>query len=441
MGFLAFVAYLTMGYLIINSRQLGHYVRICDRQQIESQRIAYLGLQLAQAPTPMERAAYRAQLKEESDDLVRTEDSLSRQGSVLFAAAQISPQLLPLYFSEPEHLDKEIRAYVEVARRIVLAPDGSLAPSNPDLRLIQEKSNNELLDGLDKGVELVRSNWQVQRQRLLWAQLVVLVFTLFTLLLVGALVFRPMVEMIAVETRQLISSEHQLSAVLDTVSEAIFSTDEQGKILSANNEAVRLWNYEVKNLLGQSLDHLFLSPGFFARACAHCLEQDTLTPIEAEAITKNGRRFPAEVSLDHTVVDGAVVYILAGRDITDRQQFQNRLLDSKEMAEAANRAKSEFLANMSHEIRTPLNGVIGMTDLLLETELTPTQHDYIRTVRDSSEILLALLNDVLDLSRIEAGQFSLRPEPFDLRTCVEEALDVLAPQALEKKTGPRLSYP
>ncbi len=166
----------------------------------------------------------------------------------------------------------------------------------------------------------------------------------------------------------------------------------------------------------------------------------------------DGQEFFVEVSLSPMVSNGHQVIFCSWRDISERKRVQAKIQETNRQlgeaisrandlavqADAANRAKSQFLATMSHEIRSPMNGIIGMTGLLLDTDLSAEQRRYVKIVRTSGDSLLAILNDILDFSKIEAGKMALEEIDFNLRVTIEDSMDILSIKAREKNI--RLSY-
>jgi two-component system sensor histidine kinase/response regulator len=190
-----------------------------------------------------------------------------------------------------------------------------------------------------------------------------------------------------------------------------------------------------EEVIGKSLNG-FVHPDDLQRVQDLAIRRQRGEPVadkyEFKALRKDGTPVCLENSVAKTIYKGEVASISFFRDVTDRKRAEEELRKSKEAAETANIAKSEFLANMSHEIRTPMNGIIGMTDLALSTDLTKEQRDYLEMVKLSADSLLALLNNILDLSKIEAHHMELEEIDFDLRITLENACEVLAVKAHEK---------
>jgi PAS domain S-box-containing protein len=230
----------------------------------------------------------------------------------------------------------------------------------------------------------------------------------------------------------------RLRALIDNVPDYMYVKNVDCRFLVANRSvAQQMGAKSPEELLGKS------DFDFYPRELAETFFNDERKVILSGQAEVNRE----EVGLDP---EGNVTHVLTtqvplrdkhgqviglagvGRDITQLKKVQEEMRKAREAAEAASRAKSEFLANMSHEIRTPLNGVIGMTDLTLETRLTPEQRDYLETVKVSADSLLTVINDILDFSKIEAGKIDLEAIEFNLRDSLEAALKTMALRADEK---------
>ncbi|KIC10839.1 histidine kinase [Leisingera sp. ANG-M1] len=230
---------------------------------------------------------------------------------------------------------------------------------------------------------------------------------------------------------------HRLSLVAKHASDSIILTDAELRILWVNDAFTRATGYAGSEAIGRTPSDLLDGPntdlGVIREMNRH-KESGTRYHNEVLNYTKSGD----EVWFDTNIVpvagkDGKVDLIIGiERDITRSKQRERELAEAKQAAEMADRAKSEFLANMSHEIRTPMNGIIGMADLLAEAELSPDDQQNVDTIRNSAQALLKIINDILDLSRLEAGKFSISEEDFDLRECISAAAGLFRPKALEK---------
>ncbi|MBF0624137.1 MAG: PAS domain S-box protein [Magnetococcales bacterium] len=238
--------------------------------------------------------------------------------------------------------------------------------------------------------------------------------------------------------------EAHLRSILDHALDAIVTLDKDGRITEFNPAATALFGYSQEEAIGQMAADLIIPPElrkFHSAALANQVNHARRTGrsprinrrVEFQGLRADAERIDLEVGLTAISRNGELCFTAFMHDITDRKQLLKSLKDTLEVAESANRAKSEFLANMSHEIRSPMNAIIGMTDLVLNTQLSPEdQRENLQIVLRSAESLLALINGILDLSKLEAGQIVLERIPFDLRNQVENACETLAIRAHQK---------
>ena len=210
----------------------------------------------------------------------------------------------------------------------------------------------------------------------------------------------------------------------------------EGTTVFVNPSVSRVSGYQAEEIVGKNWWQT-LYPGdeyHQVEQLFEHMEHANVSEYEMTLTTKTGeKRIVAWSSINRLDDQGNLIEVIGiGNDITERKQMEQDLQAAKDTAEAASRSKSEFLATMSHEIRTPMNGVIGMTSLLLDTDLNVEQQEYAKTVRNSANALLTIINDILDFSKIEAGKMETEPISFDLRTAIEEMVELLVPATAER---------
>ncbi|MBN9614835.1 MAG: hypothetical protein BGO25_01535 [Acidobacteriales bacterium 59-55] len=254
------------------------------------------------------------------------------------------------------------------------------------------------------------------------------------------------------QTRAIVLAEAKFRELIENAPDAILQVDPNGKILVANHTAEVMFGYTREELLSKNVDVLVPSAarGRHVEHRASFAKSPKVRPMgrgmELSALRKDGIEIPVEISLSPSQRDDGVNVTAVIRDVSDRRQteIQMRSLQENYMvelearqreAERLNLLKSEFLASMSHELRTPLHTIMGFSELLGEEgegALNSKQKRYLQHIREDSEHLLELINDVLDLSKIEAGAMSLRIEHISLADAVSDAVNAIRPNAIMK---------
>ncbi len=215
--------------------------------------------------------------------------------------------------------------------------------------------------------------------------------------------------------RNLRLSESKLNSIFDSAPEGIVVIDTRGTIIQANVAAAAMFGFEHAELLGQNVGILMAAGNrarhakdidtYLTTGVAHMLNR----PRVLDGCRKDGSTFPLRLSVTETRVDDELYFTGVMQDFTQIKANEAQLIEARNKAEVANRLKGEFLANMSHEIRTPMNGIVGMTQLVLDTELQPQQREHLSLAKESANHLLFIINDILDFSKIESGALELEP--------------------------------
>jgi PAS domain S-box-containing protein len=309
-------------------------------------------------------------------------------------------------------------------------------------QIVSTGQGQKLMDAIRAQIQAMqgeeRNLLAVREQRSRQSYRVTVLTILFSLAsglgLVATLVY--LVQRRRAERKQAERWQARLAAIVESSGDAILSKDLDGVIQTWNTGARRLFGYEAEDVIGRPVT-LLLPPERLqeeSQILARVRSGQPVENMETVRVTKDGKRI--DISLTVSPVKDRNGRIIGAskiaRDITDRKRLEAELKAAKEAAEAANAAKSQFLANMSHELRTPMNAIVGMTDLALGEDLSATLRDYLQTVKQSADGLLELVNEILDLSRIEAGGLQLEALPFDLVKTVEQVVKTLGVRACEK---------
>jgi len=410
-------------------------INISGRQRMLSQRIDMLVVDLLGAKPGAERENLRKQISKAALQMFSYHQWQIYGNPEIGVLALDSIPVRAMFFEGPEYVDRRIVEFTEAAKQIASLEDAALSREHPAFRVVQEEAHvGALLESLDRVVVQYQQESEKKVARLEKIIIVVFVILLLVILLEVTFIFRPMTLKIRDDVSKLERAEQDLQLyrlMIENTKDPVFVIDDDDncRMIYVNEAAVMHYGASREEILTWRIPDW--DPNFtHADLPKHVEDIKKLKYIQIETVHKvrgGNELVPVEITLNLTRYKGRICHFGYFKNISGRKKAEEELRQahaaakaSEEKAKEASRAKSEFLANMSHEIRTPMNAIIGFTELLEGMITDGLQKEYLNSISVSGKSLLSLIDDILDLSRVEAGKLNLVYEPVNPITIFKE---------------------
>ena len=423
-------------YLEISEHKaVASLINISGRQRMLSQRIDMLTVDLLTAGSTAEKEELRKQLSESAMQMFSYHQWQIHGNPEVDVLPLDSVTIRAMFFEGPEFVDRRVTQFVEAAIQIASLDDAALSREHPAFRIIQKEAHQgALLVSLDRVVAQYQSESENKVARLENFIIVIFSILLLAITLEVAFIFRPMTLKIMNDISKLERAEQDLQLyrlMIENTADPVFVIDDDDscRMIYVNEAAVKHYGASREEILTWRIPDW--DPNFtYADLPRHVEDIKNMKYLQIETMHKvrgSDELVPVEITLNLTRYKGRICHFGYFKNISDRKKADEELRQahaaakaSAEKAREANQAKSEFLANMSHEIRTPMNAIIGFTELLEGMITDGLQKEYLHSISVSGKSLLSLIDDILDLSRVEAGKLNLVYEPVNPHTIFQD---------------------